>query len=56
MGNQESTSNYRYQKFLNPLFKYDYKSGDYYPKLYKEVYPFLFTSFIELTGGIRQAS
>lgn len=51
---EELFLDYRYLKFDNPIFKYDYKSGDYYPKLYKEVYPFLFTSLIELTGGLRQ--
>lgn len=54
--NEELFSNSRYHRFDNPLFKYDYKSGDYYPKLYKEVYSHLITSFIELTGGIRQSS
>lgn len=55
ISNQEEIFlDYRYLKFDNPIFKYDYKSGDYYPKLYKEVYPFLFTSLIELTGGLRQ--
>lgn len=54
-GNEEIFSNYRYQKFDNPVFKYDYKSGDYYPKLYKEMYSYLFSSAIDLTGGLRQA-
>jgi len=54
--NEESSDNIRYRRFDNPIFKYDYKSGDYYPKLYKEVYPYLFTSTIDLTGGLRQAS
>jgi hypothetical protein len=52
---EELSSNFRYRRFDNPVFKYDYKSGDYYPKLYKEVYPYLFTSAIDLTGGLRQA-
>jgi heme/copper-type cytochrome/quinol oxidase subunit 1 len=53
--NEELSSDYRYLRFNNPIFKYDYKSGDYYPKLYKDVYPFLFTSVNDLTGGLRQS-
>jgi hypothetical protein len=53
--NEELSIASRYHRFDNPVFKYDYKSGDYYPKLYKELYSFLFTSSIELTGGLRQA-
>lgn len=56
LNNEEtSTNSSRYHKFDNPIFKYDYKSGDYFPKLYKEVYTFLFSTLIDLTGGLRQA-
>ena len=56
LSNEElGSSSARYHKFDNPIFKYDYKSGDYFPKLYKEVYTFLFSSMIDLTGGLRQA-
>lgn len=50
---EEVSTDYRYLKFTNPVFKYDYKSGDYFPKLYKEVYTSLFTTLNDLTGGLR---
>lgn len=53
--NEELGNDIKIQKFDNPIFKYDYKSGDYFPKLYKEVYSHLFSSIIDLTGGLRQA-
>jgi len=40
---------------MNPIFKYDYKSGDYFPKLYKEAYAFLLPSMLSLTSGLRTA-
>lgn len=54
--NEELVEESRAIRSQNPVFKYDYKSGDYFPKLYKEVYPFLFSSIIDLTGGLRQAN
>lgn len=54
--NEESSSNSRYLRFYNPVFKYDYKSGDYFPKLYKEMYTSLFTTISELTSGLRTSS
>lgn len=53
--NEESSLNSRYQRFSNPVFKYDYKSGDYFPKLYKEVYSYLFSTSIDVTGALRTA-
>jgi len=43
----------RYYRFSDPIFKYDYKSGDYFPKLYKEIYQHLFTTILNLTGGLK---
>lgn len=54
--NEEISNDYRYLKFSNPVFKYDYKSGDYFPKLYKEVYTSLFTTLNDLTGGLKTSS
>jgi heme/copper-type cytochrome/quinol oxidase subunit 1 len=54
--NQELSNDFRYLRFANPVFKYDYKSGDYFPKLYKEVYTHLFTTLTDLTSGLRTAS
>jgi heme/copper-type cytochrome/quinol oxidase subunit 1 len=53
--NEEISNNFRYQRFYNPVFKYDYKSGDYFPKLYKELYAHLFSSINDITGGLRQS-
>ena len=51
--NEEASALPRYLKVHNPIFKYDYKSGDYFPKLYKELYPHLFSSLLDLTSGLR---
>lgn len=51
--NEELTNSSRYSRFSNVIFKYDYKSGDYFPKLYKEIYPYLFTTIGDLTSGLR---
>jgi len=50
---EELSINVRYQRFNNPLFKYDFKSGDYFPKLYKEIYTYLFSTILETTSDIR---
>jgi hypothetical protein len=54
--NEESNIYSRNLKFNNPVFKYDYKSGDYFPKLYKEFYAHLFSSILDLTSGLRTSS
>lgn len=54
--NEESSSNFRYQKFQNPVFKADYKSGNYFTKVDLERFPHMINTFIELTGGIRKPS
>ena len=54
--NEESASNFRYQKFQNPIFKADYKSGNYFTKVDLERFPHMITTFTELTGGIRKPS
>lgn len=51
--NEDSADDFRYLRFSNPVFKYDYKSGDYFPKLYKEIYTSLFTTMLDLTGGLK---
>ena len=53
--NEETSENFRYLKFYNPVFKYDFKSGDYFPKLYKEAYSYLFLSMSEAVGSLRSA-
>ena len=52
----ESTLNMRYQRSLNPIFRYDYKLGNYFTKEDSVITPYLFTTINELTGGIRKSS
>ena len=54
--NQEVSSNFRYQKFSNPIFVYDYKSGNYLTTEDVKAYPSMFTSISEVTKGIRKSS
>ena len=54
--NIETSLNFRYQKFTNPIFRYDYKAGNYITKQDKEAFPYLFTTISEITGGIRKSS
>ncbi len=54
--NVENSLNFRYQKFTNPIFRYDYKAGNYITKQDKEAFPYLFTTISEVTGGIRKSS
>jgi len=56
--NNQSESSYffRYQRALNPVFKYDYKLGNYFTKEDITMTPFMFTTAIDVTGGIRKSS
>lgn len=56
LNNEELSNNSRFLRFNNPIFKYDYKSGDYFPKLYKDLYSFLIPSILDLTSGLRTPS
>jgi hypothetical protein len=56
INSEELSTNSRFIRFDNPVFKYDYKSGDYFSKLYKDVYSFLMPSIIDLTSGLRMPS
>lgn len=53
--NEEISNTSRFLRFYNPIFKYDYKSGDYFPKLYEQVYSSLFATINDLTSSIRTA-
>jgi heme/copper-type cytochrome/quinol oxidase subunit 1 len=49
----EESSNYsRFMRFENPVFKYDYKSGNYFPPLYTEIFPQLMTTMADTTSGL----
>ena len=54
--NEEISSNVRYQKFSNPVFRYDFKTGNYFPTTEIEFYPGLMTTASEITGGLRMSS
>ena len=53
--NEETSNVSRYLRFYNPVFKYDFKSGDYFPKIYKEMYTYLFMSRADALGSLRNA-
>jgi hypothetical protein len=53
---QEQSSNYRYQRLQNPIFRYDFKLGNYMPDEAKKKAPFLYTTIHDLTTGVRKPS
>ena len=53
---EEVSSNFRYQKFSNPVFRYDYKAGNYFHKADFTLNRHMFVSIIEITGGIRKSA
>jgi hypothetical protein len=53
--NEETPASPRGLRFNNPIFKYDYKVGDYFPRINKELYFYLFSTLSEITGGVRTA-
>ena len=52
----ENTSLFRFQRALNPVFRYDYKLGNYFTKEDLSISPHLFPTISEITGGIRKSS
>ena len=52
----ESLSNARFQRAANPIFRYDYKLGNYFTKDDSTKSPYLFTTISEITGGIRKSA
>jgi hypothetical protein len=52
----ESSLFSRHQRALNPVFRYDYKLGNYFTKSDSLLSPYLFTTINEITGGIRKSS
>lgn len=53
--NEENAGQRRGLRFDNPVFKYDYKSGDYFPKVSQETYTHLLSTIAGVTGGLRNA-
>jgi len=53
---EESSESSRFLKFDNPVFKYDYKSGNYFPPLYNDIFSHLFTTIADITSSTAKAS
>ena len=53
---QEKTSDYRFLRSANPVFKYDFKVGNYMPDDTKKMNPHLFRTIQDLTTGVRKSS
>ena len=51
--NEESLEQSRGLRFNSPVFCYDYRAGDYFPKYYQENLTYLLPTFAKLTGGVR---
>lgn len=43
-------------RFMNPVFKYDFKVGNYMPDEAKKMNPHLFTTIKDITTGIKKSS
>jgi heme/copper-type cytochrome/quinol oxidase subunit 1 len=52
--NLETSDDYRFNRFSNPIISYDYKCG-HYLGIWDKLYPSLMTSFIEVARGIRKS-
>ena len=53
---QEKVTNYRFLRSANPVFKYDFKVGNYMPDDTKKMNPHLFRTIQDLTTGVRKSS
>jgi hypothetical protein len=52
----ELVGDYRFQKAANPIFRYDFKVGNYLPDSTKTLNQHMFTTINDITGGIRKPS
>ena len=52
----ENSNDQRFMRFMNPVFKYDFKVGNYLPDDAKKLNPHLFMTIKDLTTGIRKSS
>lgn len=52
----ERTDDQRFMRFMNPVFKYDFKVGNYLPDDAKKLNPHLFATIKDITTGIRKSS
>lgn len=53
---QEKLSDQRFLRSVNPVFKYDFKVGNYLPDEAKKMNPHLFMSIKDVTTGVRKSS
>mgnify|MGYP000008462146 CR=1 FL=1 len=53
---EEASESSRFLKFDNPTFKYDYKSGNYFPPINNEIFSHLFTTIADITSSTAKAS
>ena len=52
----ENSSDQRFMRFMNPVFRYDFKVGNYMPDDVKKLNPHLFMTIKDVTTGIRKSS
>ncbi len=53
---QEDLTDQRFVRFMNPVFQYDFKVGNYIPDEAKKLNPHLFMTIKDVTTGIRKSS
>lgn len=51
--NEETFLYHRGLRFNSPIFAYDYRTGNYFPKFYQETFTHLLPTLAALTGGVR---
>jgi len=53
---EEKATDQRFMRFMNPVFKYDFKVGNYLPDDAKKLNSHLFATMKDITTGIRKSS
>jgi len=53
---QENTTDSRFKRSMNAIFKYDFKVGNYMPDNVKSMNPHLFMTIKDVTTGLRKSS
>lgn len=56
MGGEERSSSIRNRRFDSPVFKADYRAGNYLPVNFVRKNTHLIVSIIERTGGLRKGA
>ena len=51
----ELATDYRFQKSASPVFKYDFKVGNYLPDSVKTLNQHMLTTMSDVTSGVRKA-